>query len=92
MDAEAVGELADALDRLLAAFAHHVGGAERPRQRDPVGMAAEEDDLLGAPAPGGDHAAQADAPSPTTATVWSMLRMEGFPRWQRVGWLLGLRR
>ena len=29
-------------------------------ERDPVGVAAEEDDLLGAEPLGGDHAAQAD--------------------------------
>ena len=60
MDADAAGELAHALDRLVAALAHDVGGAELARQRDPVGVAAEDDDLLGAEALGGDHAAQAD--------------------------------
>ena len=58
--AEAAGQLAHALDRLLAALADDVGRAELSRQRDPVGMAAEEDDLLGAEPLGGDHAAQAD--------------------------------
>ncbi len=60
MDAEAVGEFAHALDGLLASLAHEVGRAELSRQRDPVGMAPEDDDLLGAETPGGDDAAQAD--------------------------------
>ena len=38
--AEAVGELADALDRLVAALADDVRRAELLRQRDPVGMPA----------------------------------------------------
>ena len=60
MDAEAFGELAHALDRLIAALADDVGGAELARQRGPVDVTPEEDDLLGAEAPGGDHPAQAD--------------------------------
>ena len=58
--AEAAGELAHALDRLVAALADDVGRAELPRERDPVGVAAEQDDLLGAEALRGDHAAEAD--------------------------------
>lgn len=58
--AEPAGELAHALDRLVAAFAYDVGCAELTRQGDPVGVAAEDDNLLSAEAPGGDHAAQAD--------------------------------
>ena len=58
--AEAAGQLLDALDRLLAALADDVGGAELAGERDPVGVAAQDDDLLGAEALGGDHAAQAD--------------------------------
>ena len=58
--AEAAGQLADALDGLLAALADDVGGAELARERDPVGVAAHDDDLLGAEALGGDDAAQAD--------------------------------
>src|SRR5215216_1648116 len=60
--AEAAGELAHALDGLLAPLAHHVRGAELPGQGDPVGVATEDDDLLGAEALGGDHRAQADGP------------------------------
>ncbi len=60
VDVEAVGEFAQALDRLLASLAHDVRRAELSRQRDPVGMAVEDDDLLGTEAPGSDHAAQAD--------------------------------
>jgi hypothetical protein len=40
--------------------AHDVRCAELSRQRDPIGMATEDDDLLSAEAPGGDDAAQAD--------------------------------
>ena len=60
MDAEAVREVAHALDRLLAALAHHVGCAELPCECNPVRMAAEDDDLLGAETLRGDHAAQTD--------------------------------
>jgi hypothetical protein len=58
--AEAACELPDALDRFLAPLAHDVGRAERLRERDPVGMTAEDDDLLRAEASGGDHAAEPD--------------------------------
>ncbi len=34
------------------------------RQRDPSGMAAQQDDLLGAETPGGDHATQTDGAIP----------------------------
>jgi hypothetical protein len=61
VDAEAVGELAHALNGLVAALADDVGRAELSRQRDPGGVAAEDDDLLGAEAPRGDHPAQADS-------------------------------
>src|SRR6476646_7543406 len=44
--AEPVGELADALDGLVAPLAHDVGRAELPGQSDAVGMAAEQDDPL----------------------------------------------
>ena len=60
MDAKAAGELAHALDRLVAALAHDVGCAELFSERDPVGMPAQHDDLLGAEPPRGDDAAQAD--------------------------------
>src|SRR5205085_803737 len=60
VSAEAVGELAYALDGLVASLADDVRRAELLRNRDAVGMTAQEDDSLGAEAPGGDHAAQAD--------------------------------
>ena len=59
-DAEAAGQLAHALDRLLAALAHHVGGAELPGELDAVRVAAHDDDLLGAEPLRRDDAAQAD--------------------------------
>jgi hypothetical protein len=37
---EAVGELADALDRFVAALADDVRGAELPGERDAVGVTA----------------------------------------------------
>ena len=58
--AEAVGQFAHALDRLLAALADDVRCAELLGERDPVGMTAEEDDPLGAEPLRGDHAAEAD--------------------------------
>ena len=58
--AEAVRELADALDSLVAALAYDVGRAELLRECDAVGMAAEEDDLLRSETLRGDHAAQPD--------------------------------
>ena len=60
MRAEAVGQLAYALDCLVAALADDVRCAELLSERDPIWMAAEENDLLGPEASGGDHAAQAD--------------------------------
>ena len=68
--AEAAGQLHHALHGLIAALAHHVGGAERLGQRNPVRMATQDDDLLGAKPLRRDDAAEATAPSPTTATVW----------------------
>jgi hypothetical protein len=55
--AVAVAEVAYALDRLVAAFADDVCCAELARECDPVGMAAEEDDLLCAEPLRGDHTA-----------------------------------
>ena len=60
VSAEAAGELAHTFDGLVAALADDVGGAERAPERDPVGMPAEQDDLLGAEALGGDDAAEPD--------------------------------
>src|SRR5829696_9382473 len=56
---EAAGELAHALHSLLAPLAHHVRRAELPRQRYPVFVAAQEDDMLGTQALGGDYPAKA---------------------------------
>ena len=44
MGAEAARELADTRDRLIAALADDVRGAELPRKPDPVGITAEEND------------------------------------------------
>ncbi len=63
MDAEAAGELADALYGLLAPLADDVGGAELPGERDPVFVEAH-DDLLGPEALGGDHPAKAHGAVP----------------------------
>jgi hypothetical protein len=52
VDAEAAGEVADALDGLFAALADDIGGAEPLRQLGSVGMAAQDEDLFGAEAPG----------------------------------------
>ena len=57
--AEAVGQLEHALDRLVAPLAHDVGRAELLCDGDPIGMTAEEDDLLRAESTGRDHSAQA---------------------------------
>src|SRR5205085_8406335 len=62
VDAEAAGELVHAFDRLVAALADDVRRAELLRERGPVRMPAEDDDVLGAQAPRGDHPAQADGP------------------------------
>src|SRR5439155_141747 len=60
MGAETVCQLAYALDRLGPAFADDVRCAELTRERDSVGMAAHDDELLGAETRRGDHAAQAN--------------------------------
>jgi hypothetical protein len=52
-----LGQLADALDRLLAALAHDVGYAELLSERGSHRVAAEQDDRLGTEALGGDHTA-----------------------------------
>ena len=53
-------QLADALDRFLAALAHDIGGAELLAERDPLRVAAEQDDPVGAQALRRDHPAQPD--------------------------------
>jgi len=58
--AEAAGQFAHAFDRFLATLADDIGRAELLRQFDAIFMAAHDDDLLGAQAFRGDHAAQAD--------------------------------
>ena len=60
MGAEAFGKRAHPLDRCLAALTDDVGGAERFRQGNPVRVTIQENDLLGAETPGGNHAAQAN--------------------------------
>src|SRR5438552_4105769 len=60
VDAVAAGQFFDALDGFVAAFAYDIGGSELARERNPVGVAAEEDDLFGSEPPGGDHAAESD--------------------------------
>src|SRR5919106_6753877 len=61
VDAVAVGQLLEALDGLVAAFADDVGSTEFARERGPVGVAAHDDDLLGAEPLGGDDAAESDS-------------------------------
>src|SRR5205085_12077379 len=58
--AVAAGELANALDCLVAALADDVRRAEFLCERGPLVMAAENDDPLGAETLRGDHAAQPD--------------------------------
>ena len=55
-------ELADALDCLLAALTHDVGGAELLPQRGALGIAAEQEDPLAAESLRRDHRAQPDGP------------------------------
>ena len=60
VDADAVGQLLDRLDGLVAALGDDVGRAELARERLAVGVAAQRDDPLGAEALGGEHAGEAD--------------------------------
>src|SRR5437870_10092775 len=59
MDAEAAGQRAHARDGLLAPLAHDVRRAEPFRRGDPVALAAQAPDLLGAEALGGADGAEA---------------------------------
>jgi hypothetical protein len=59
VDAKAVGELAHALDGLLASRSRRPL-RRTPRQRDSLGMTSQEDDLLGSETPCGVIAAQVD--------------------------------
>ena len=52
-----LGELADALDRFLAALTHDVGCAELLSEGGPLWVAAEQDDALGPKALRRDHTA-----------------------------------
>jgi hypothetical protein len=54
------GQLAHPLNGFVAALADDVGRAKFLREGDPVRVAAEQDDLLGAEAFRGDHTAKAD--------------------------------
>src|SRR5436305_2930199 len=56
--AETAGELAHLLHRLLAPLGDDLIGAELTVEIGSLSVAAENDDLLGAWPPGGDHAAQ----------------------------------
>ena len=60
VDAKAIAHLLHALDHLLPTLADDVGGAEVLRQRNAIGVAAEDDDLLAAEPLRGDHAAEPD--------------------------------
>ena len=61
MRAESAGQFADALHRLSSPRSLTMSVAPNSvGQRNPVGMAAEDDDPLGAEALRGDHAAQSD--------------------------------
>src|SRR5829696_5750922 len=60
IDAETARELAHPLHSCLTALADDVGRTELVRQRDPIGMTAEQDDLRGAEPLGGDHSAEPD--------------------------------
>lgn len=57
MRTEAAGQRAHVLDGRVATLTDDVGRAECFTEPDAVGMVSEEDDLLGAAASGGDHAA-----------------------------------
>ena len=58
MDSQASRQFSDSRNRFCAAFAHDIGCAELLGQRDPVRMAAQEDDSLCAESPCGDDAAK----------------------------------
>jgi hypothetical protein len=58
MRADAAGQLANALDRLVAALTNNVSSAELLSERDPSRIVAEEDDLVGAQPLRSDHAAE----------------------------------
>ena len=60
VDAKARRELTDAFNRLRASLADDICRAEFPSERDPVGMAAEDNDLLSAESPRSDHGTQTD--------------------------------
>ena len=64
MDAEAAGYLAHARDCLVTSLANDIRRAELSGECDPVGVTAEDDDLLCAESPRGDDAAQADGAVP----------------------------
>ena len=60
MDTESASEPAHVLHRVLAALRHDICRAELLGQCDPVGMVAQNDDLLGTQAPGSDDTAKAN--------------------------------
>ena len=73
-----LGQLAHMLDCLLATFAHDVGGSELLSERDPLRVAAEEDDPFSAEALRGDHAAESDSavPHDGDGLAWTDLRRQ----------------
>jgi hypothetical protein len=60
LDSKSSSQFTHALDRFVTALRHHIRGAEFLRQRDPVRMVTQDNDLLRAKALSGDDAAQAD--------------------------------
>jgi catechol 2,3-dioxygenase-like lactoylglutathione lyase family enzyme len=60
MRSETLGQLSNALDRFLAALANDIRGPELSPERNPLGVVAKQDDLLGAQALGCNHAAETD--------------------------------
>jgi hypothetical protein len=58
--AEAVRQLADALDRLVTTLADNIRGAELSGERDPVRVTTEKDELLRSKPFGRNHPAQTD--------------------------------
>ena len=61
MDARAARQCAHPFYGSLAALAHDIRCAERFRQFDPIGVAAQNNNLFSAKAPGRNDATQADS-------------------------------
>ena len=71
MRTEAASELADALDRRLAALAHDVCRTELTRERDAILVTAQHDDSLGTEASRCDDAAQTDGAVTHAVRRWA---------------------